>query len=144
MSDASTKAKMRPDAHDEQPADRVRGWPWFAAGFAVWLVATLVLGWIGDLFLERGTVVYAVFVVAVCGGFVGLFALLVHLAAITQTTVLPAAVAFSIAGMAGEVIVMLTFPALVPALAAGTAAPFAAFLFLGYTVLLGYALAQSR
>ena len=144
MTGASTTPATRPSADDQSTTHRPRIMTWLSAGFAVWLVATLVLAWIGDLFLERGPVVYVAFVIAICAGFIGLFALLGHLVGLARSALLSAAVAFSIAGMAGEVIVMATFPALVPALSAGSAGPFAAFLFLGYTALLGYALARSR
>ena len=143
---ANAMHKTRPDT--EQTAATVSNKPkivfWIAAGLAVWLVATLMLGWIGDLFLERGLVIYTVSSLAMCGAFVVLFAGLSRLTALDRPSVLPAAVAFSVAGMTGEVVVMSTFPLFVPALSAPTAGPFAAFLFFGYSVLLMYALRRSR
>jgi len=113
---------------------------WLAAGIAVWFAATVVLALIGDAFLENGWAIYGVFVIVVCVTFVGLFTLLARWRGVHGPDRLAAAVAFSIAGMAGEVPVMMSFPHLVPALTPGTAGPFAAFLFAGYTALLAYAL----
>lgn len=144
MTNANNGPKTALDPSDGVTSSRPSALAWLTAGFAVWLIATLVLGWIGDLFLERGMVVYIVFVIAVCLGFVALFAFLARLAKLARPALLQAAVAFSIAGMAGEVIVMMTFPMFVPALSASTAGPFAAFLFCGYAALLSYALSRSR
>ena len=96
MIDARTEASPRSDVGGRAVTlGCFRRSTWFTTGFVVWLVATLVLGRIGDLFLERGTLVYAAFAITVCGGFVGLFAVLARLAGLTRPAALPAAVAFS-------------------------------------------------
>lgn len=113
---------------------------WFLAGFTVWLIATLGLAAIGDVFIGSGALIYALFVAIICSGFVALFAIIARWKKVGKSELLGAAAAFSIAGMLGEVPVMLTFPSMVPSLSAMSAGPFAAFLFLGYAALLSYAL----
>ncbi|MEM0985791.1 MAG: DUF5367 family protein [Pseudomonadota bacterium] len=117
---------------------------WFVFGFVVWLAATIAFALIGDLFFERGAIVYAVFIGFVCSAAVSLFGIVAHMRKLRGKIVLQAAVTFSIAGMLGEIPVMMTFPKLVPALAAETAGAYSGFLFLGYSALLTYALAAGR
>ncbi|MEM6312275.1 MAG: DUF5367 family protein [Pseudomonadota bacterium] len=115
------------------------------AGFAVWLIATLGLAVIGDVFIESGALIYALFVAVICSCFVALFAIIARWKRVGKSELLGAAAAFSIAGMVGEVPVMMTFPSMVPSLSATSADLFASFLFLGYAGLLSYALAiQTR
>ncbi|MEM1102932.1 MAG: DUF5367 family protein, partial [Pseudomonadota bacterium] len=109
---------------------------WFGAGFFIWLLATIALAIVGDMFLERGVVVYALFTFFTCGGFIALFFVLTRWRKVNGSQVLPAAAAFSVAGMLGEVPVMLTYPSLVPALSTSSTGFYAAFLFLGYAALL--------
>jgi len=77
---------------------------WLAAGFAVWLIATVGLGWFGDIFLERGLVVYVASSLALTGAFIALFEIFTRIAKISNFSFLTAAVSFSISGMFGEVI----------------------------------------
>lgn len=117
---------------------------WLGAGFVIWAAATFTLGLIGDVFLENGWAIYAAFVLVVCAAFVGLFVLLARWRNLHGADRLPAAVAFSLAGMIGEVPVMMTFPQIVPALIEDTAGRFAAFLFAGYAALLAYAIGYTQ
>lgn len=144
MTFANTGSNPNPNHTNGAPSSRPNLAVWLAAGAIVWLFATLGLAWIGDAFLERGMVIYIAFSLAASGAFIAIFALLARLLGLNRSTLLPAAAAFSIAGMVGEVFVMVTFPMLVPALSASVAGPFAAFLFFGYSALLCFALIRSR
>jgi hypothetical protein len=112
---------------------------WLAAGGGVWAAATAALSILAPRLFGSGSLIYWLSTVAICAGFVGLFLLLGRALRIATRDHPLAATLFSAPGLAGEVAVMLRPDLFLPSLRQDLVPAYAAFLFLGYSVLLASA-----
>lgn len=117
---------------------------WISAGTVVWAAATGALVFLGGLLFGSGWMRFAASTAAIGAAFVVLFFLLARLTGTDRPDLVRAASLFSVPGMIGEVPILLAFDRTIASMSADQAGLYAAFLFLGYAVLLIAALLAER
>lgn len=108
-------------------------------GFVVWSVATIGLAVLAGPLFGSGKSAYWLSTIGLCIGFDLLFVGAAALVRLPRREWGQAAALFAAPGLLGEVPVMLNIADALPSLPIGAAPGYAAFLFLGYGLLLGTA-----
>lgn len=108
-------------------------------GFGIWAAATLAYRQVGSVFFERSAMEYWLNVVGTGGLYTLVFAGLMRWRRIAAKDWLQGAICIALPGMLGEIPILAGFAELMSNMHPETAGRYAAFLFSGYSILLGFA-----
>lgn len=108
-------------------------------GFGIWAVATLAYRQVGSIFFERSVMEYWLNVAGTGGLYALVFVGLMRWRRIETKDWLQGAICIALPGMLGEIPILAGFAGLMRNMHPETAGRYAAFLFSGYSILLGFA-----
>ncbi|MBE9157067.1 DUF5367 domain-containing protein [Nodosilinea sp. LEGE 06152] len=109
------------------------------AGFGIWAAATMAYRQVGSIFFERSVMEYWLNVASTGGLYTLVFVGLMRWRRIEPKDWLQGAVCIALPGMLGEIPILAGFADLMSNMHPETAGRYAAFLFSGYSILLGFA-----
>lgn len=108
-------------------------------GFGIWAAATLAYRQVGSIFFERSMMEYWLNMASTGGLYTLAFVGLMRWRRIEPKDWLQGAVCIALPGMLGEIPILAGFAGLMSNMHPETAGRYAAFLFSGYSILLGFA-----
>lgn len=108
-------------------------------GFGIWAAATLAYRQVGSVFFERSVMEYWLNVASTGGLYTLVFVGLMRWRRIETKDWLQGAICIALPGMLGEIPILAGFAGLMSNMHPETAGRYAAFLFSGYSILLGFA-----
>ena len=108
-------------------------------GFGIWAAATVAYRQVGSVFFERSVVEYWLNVASTGGLYTLVFVGLMRWRHIETKDWLQGAICIALPGMLGEIPILAGFAELMSNMHPETAGRYAAFLFSGYSILLGFA-----
>ena len=108
-------------------------------GFSIWAAATVAYRQVGSVFFERSVMEYWLNVAITGGMYTLVFAGLMRWRRIEPKDWLQGAICIALPGMLGEIPILADFAELMSNMHPETAGRYAAFLFSGYSFLLGFA-----
>ncbi|AIE73571.1 MULTISPECIES: DUF5367 family protein [unclassified Synechocystis] len=108
-------------------------------GFGIWAAATVAYRQVGSVFFERSIMEYWFNVASTGGLYTLVFVGLMRWRRIKTKEWLQGAICIALPGMLGEIPILAGFSDLMSNMHPETAGRYAAFLFSGYSILLGFA-----
>ncbi|PZV08290.1 MAG: hypothetical protein DCF32_05105 [Leptolyngbya sp.] len=108
-------------------------------GFGIWAAATLAYRQVGSIFFEQSVMEYWLNVASTGGLYTLVFVGLMRWRRIEAKDWLQGAICIALPGMLGEIPILAGFAGLMSNMHPATAGRYAAFLFSGYSILLGFA-----
>lgn len=108
-------------------------------GFGIWAAATVAYRQVGSIFFERSVMEYWLNVASTGALYTLVFVGLMRWRRIETKDWLQGAICLALPGMLGEIPILAGFAELMSNMQPETAGRYAAFLFSGYSILLGFA-----